>query len=243
MPSLALAAHLARRWPGAATRLELDREWGTIRMQFSQESPVVPRARRVLGQPEQIELSSVNSEARADLPMGLEGGDVVGSYLVNVPDDEALAAISIEYSEVLRATDAQLHEWFAGRTVVVGNTRGGVDLHPHADGRHIYGCYAHAVAIDALARAATVRFPRPLHFAGVLLASAVIGGLVAVGIRGPAWRRIGALACLAAAGMTLSILTYRQASYLFEPLIPLLAMVLASVLALRVVRLRAFSSR
>jgi CHASE2 domain-containing sensor protein len=238
MPSLALAAHMARRWPGADTRLKLDRDWGRVETQFSEESPVVPRARRMLGKPEQIELSDVHVQPRADLQMGIEVGDVIGTYLVRVPDDDALAAASVEYADVLQATNAQLREWFGGRTIVVGNTRGGADLHPLPDGRRIYGCYAHALAIDALAREATVRFPRPWHFMGLLLVSALAGGLVAAGTRDSAWRRGALVACVGAAGVVVCILTYRQTSYLLDPLVPLLALVLGAVLAASVLRLR-----
>ncbi|MCP3903871.1 MAG: hypothetical protein GY715_09570 [Planctomycetes bacterium] len=239
MPSLALAAHAALRWPGADVALELDREWGIAEITFSRESPVVPRAKRIIGEPERIELSGIHTEPRTDAHLGLERGDVVGSYVLDVPGDAELSAITIEYADAMGATDVQLRDWLAERAVVIGNARGDVDLHAYDGQRRIYGCYAHAVGIDALGRGATVRFPRPWQIITVLLAGAVIGGLVAVGMRGSAWRRLLVLGVVAAAGALVSIIAYREAAYLFNPVIPILAMFVAAELAARIVRLRA----
>ena len=106
----------------------------------------------------------------------------------------------------------------------------------------VYGCYAHAVAIDALARAATVRFPRPGQVVTTLLFGAAVGGLVGVGLARAPWRRAAILAGLAMLGVTASILLYRDASYLFNPVIPVLAMIVAAELATRIVRIRAARS-
>ncbi|MHC5114583.1 MAG: protein kinase domain-containing protein [Planctomycetota bacterium] len=239
MPSLALAAHAAQRWPGADVALELDREWGSVEATFSRDNPDVPHARRFLGDPERIALSAVDHELRTDTRLGLERGDIVGTYVLDVPDEAGLAAITLEYADVLLASDVQLRDWLADRVVVIGNARNGVDLHPYVGGRRIYGCYAHAVGIDALSRGVTVRFPRPWQVIVVLLAGAMLGGLVAVLVRGSAWRRLLVLGAVAVLGIAVAVMAYRQASYLFNPVIPIVAMLLAAWLASRLVRLRA----
>jgi hypothetical protein len=220
-------------------RLAIDPHWGVVELTFSEESPVVPRARRLVGEPEQIELSGVHVEARDDERLGLRRGDVVGSYVLDVPDESDLSAVSIEYATALHASDEQLRAWFADRAVIIGNARRGIDLHPHPGNRRVYGCYAHATAIDALDRAATVRFPRPWQINMVLLGAAAIGGVIAVGVRGSAWRRGVLLGGVAVVGVVVSVLAYRQTSYLFAPIVPALAMVVAALLAQRIVRLRA----
>ena len=125
------------------------------------------------------------SDSDSDFPaIGFQAGDKVGIHILNMPGDDVLNASTVEYSDVLGASDEQLREWFDGRVIVIGDYRDEREFFSYPDGRRIHGCYAHAVGIQQLLqeletprRIQTFRYPiDPVAGAAVGVVLAILAG-------------------------------------------------------------------
>jgi len=110
---------------------------------------------------------------------GLREGDSSVEFEFSLPDESVLADATISYHEVFQASVDTLRQWFAGRVVVLGNLRSGIDRHDYPDGRSVSGAHGHAAAIQALMQANYIRFPALQEvlvgaFAGTCIGSALI---------------------------------------------------------------------
>jgi CHASE2 domain-containing sensor protein len=235
-PSIALAALTSSQHPEAEVSLELDSIEGVIVVRHWRRLPEIRQARRMVGQAIRIELSDVAIDRGLSVESGIKRGDVVGRYLIGLPDDEALSAATVEYADVFSASVEQLRDWFSGRAIVIGCARAGTDIYAYPDGRMIHGCFGHASAIDSLLRSVSVRMPRPWHIWVLLIVSSLLGALVPV-VTGPRTAtRVGLLAVLVVLALVGSGAAYRHMDYLCNPLVPLLAVVVASELSAIVLR-------
>ncbi|MHC4089460.1 MAG: protein kinase domain-containing protein [Planctomycetota bacterium] len=244
LPSLALAAVAAYQQPTAHPDIALDPRAQTLDLVYYRRDRANGSAKQWLKAGNHWELTTVREvaagSADVEAGVGLQAGDRIGIYYIDMPPDEILAASSVEYADVLAASDRQLADWFADRMVVVGDLRANVDRYPHPDGRDISGCYAHAAAIDALLRdmdrpRVVPRTPsRVADTAGCALAGMATGLIVGLKRR----RRILTLAAWTALLVLASVgLAFTQ-HYLWNPLVPLVAVIVACESAAVVRRIR-----
>lgn len=238
LPSLALAAVLSARQPGAEASFSLDRRTGMLEIRYWKPDPEIPRAKQWLARQHRIKLSALQSEELGAPELGLQAGDTVGYFFLDVPDTNVLDASVIDYGRVFSADEAQLARWFGGKVVVVGDHRAGVDRYGHPDGRTLSGCYAHATGMDALLRAVSIRTPTTAQDYALTGAAALFGLLIAFNA---ASRRIGrwlALTALTAAVCLASVWVYRESRLLYDPVVPIIALVVSGELAAFTFRLR-----
>ncbi len=168
---------------------------------------------------------------------GLAKEDVLGFYRFEIPPDSVLSASTIPYEQVFSASEDRLRQWFGGKAVVVGNLRTDAkDRHTLPDGRIVSVCYAQAAAIDALLRKVFVRMPRVAGEWLLPLVGAVLGCVV--GVLTCSWflRRYLALAVLTAVFILASMAAYWRVQYLFNPLVPVFALLVAGELSAAVNR-------
>jgi len=243
IPSLALATLASFQHPDTEVSIALDPSAGTVVIRYWQRSPLAVQVRRMAAEPFHIALSDVTVDKGRTAEGGVRRGDLVGRYVFEMPDDDMLAAASIEYADIFGAPEEQLRRWFGGRAVVVGSARAGVDRYEHPDGRMIYGCYGHAAAIDGLLRSASVRRPRSWQIATLLLGAAAVGAVATLAAGGRPLRRYGLLAGLTVTALIGSALVYREAQYLCNPFVPVVSMLLAAELSSRIVKICAVRSR
>jgi len=148
--------------------------------------------------------------------------------LLAVPPDETLRASTLEYGQVLAADEEQLRQWFAGKVVLIGNARTEVEQYPTPDGREVPGCYLEAAAVDALIREVFVRMPRVKDRWVLPLTGAGLGCLAGLVLASRSKTRYGAVVAGAAIFFMASVLAYGQWLYLFNPLLPIIALLLAA---------------
>lgn len=173
------------------------------------------------GDVERVQLTSVLPLPKDNPGMGLRAGDWMGEFIFTVPPDATLERASLAYQDVFLADEALLRQWLAGKLVLVGDTRTGVDRHRTPDGRELSGCYVNGAAIESILDSRLIRYPQPWQ--AWVLVLVVIG--LAVGV---AWPRYAArpplplgVSVLAVAVLGLSIYAYLGHRYLVNPFVPL----------------------
>jgi serine/threonine protein kinase len=236
-PSLTLRSVAAYRQPGAFVDIDVDRETASLLVHYSKLASEDSRQRRPVGPTDEIKLTAADpydSEPAA----GRQPGDLVGVFVIEMPADSVLEAAAVDYEWVFDADVAALQRQFADKAVVIGNFRTGVDSHPHPDGRMIPGPYGHAMGIERLLAGAVIRneSDRVAWLSAAL--AALIGVLIAGVSTGRVLRRILLLAAATVFLFFVSLFSFRELHYVFNPLGPLLAMLLASELAVGVNRAR-----
>lgn len=152
IPSLAVAAFAAARFPSATPELRPHPDGLEIRYRLRSAVAGTPR-----WLPQSDRLAFVNTDhIRQD--DRLETGDVL--LLARVAADFTPARV-VPYEDVLAADEPTLRSWFADRRVVIGQMIEGQDQYPTADGRRVFGCEVHARMLDALlSRGWMTRFTR-----------------------------------------------------------------------------------
>jgi CHASE2 domain-containing sensor protein len=224
LPGFALATLAAYRQPGADLAIYVDALANRTELRYVKRSTS-----------EVLPSGDVLRTTVSDPDFGLPTGTLQSEFLLNVPHKEVISASDFDYADVLGADQEQLKKWFAGRAVVVGDRRpeGGDGPFHHRDEGPLPGCYAQAVGIDALiGRQGVVvldtSFPQGLLIA---CAAALAGALAALLARGSGRTLVIFVIGLAVAAVAGSCVAYAGARYLYNPLVPILAMVAAAVLA------------
>ncbi|MHC4947551.1 MAG: protein kinase domain-containing protein [Planctomycetota bacterium] len=230
VPSMALRAAGARRHPGTSMSFRIDPWTETLQIDHARRGSdgaggSAP-APRVL---DALELSTLTTRRRDEPRLGLAAGDVVGEFLLLLPDDETMARATMGYDAVLASAPDELRRRVADKVVVVGDLRPGMDRHDAYDGRReVPGCYALAAGIQSIVDGTVVRYPRSEAWWLLTLGSAAVGLLIAwLAPDRRALRWVG-LAVMVPAWVGLSAWAFHRHLYLYNPVIPLLAMVLAA---------------
>jgi CHASE2 domain-containing sensor protein len=237
-PSLALASVAAFREPTADADFAADADNASLLVSYyDYPDPENPRRRRQIGEPEEIILTAM--DPYEDQPAGgRQPGDLIGIYVIEVPPDEVLEAASVDYEWVFDADAGDLHDRLAGKAVVIGDFRSDQDCHPHPDGRMLAGCYGHAVGIEMLLAGGVIRNEGTLVGWVSLAAAALLGVLIAGVSTGRVLRRILLIFAATVLLFFVSLFAFRELHYVFNPLVPLLAMIVASEVAVGVNRAR-----
>ena len=231
-PSLALATLAAARRPDTAAHWMLDSESHALDVRYVRPAEVAPRAGHWVGEQERVKLTEVSFED-SDYPLfGIRRGDQLGLLATPIPATGILDGSTIPYHAVLRADEAQLQDWFAGKAVVVGDMRGATDRHGHPDGRRIAGCYIHATGLDMLLCDLAVRVPGGLAVRLVLLGGALLGILVVLLAGNSRVRWFVLVLVLGVATCVACVVAYQQGRLLCNPLAPISALLLAALFGL-----------
>jgi hypothetical protein len=181
VPSLALAGFAAALQPEAD--LELDVRAGTIKMSYRKRH-ASPGESRWLEQVDRVAFSRAFGTRTAGLL-----DDAYQIYAVEVRACERaraeLARFALE--DVLRADLSDLQRWFAGRTVMVGQTIPGFDQRRTWSGELVFGCEMQALTVQALLSGTyAAHVARPKLGATVLLWAVVAA--VAISLVPCSWR-------------------------------------------------------
>jgi hypothetical protein len=193
--------------------------------------------RRQIGEPEEIILTAMDPYEDAPAE-GRQPGDLIGIYVIEMPPDEVLKAASVDYEWVLDADREELLDRLGGKAVVIGDFRAGRDSYPHPDGRVLAGCYGHAVGIERLLDGGVIRNQGDVMGWTSSGLAALLGVLIAGVSTGRAGRRLLLLGGVTVMLFFASLFTYRLLHYVFNPLVPVLAMIVASELAVGANRAR-----
>ncbi|MCK4341281.1 MAG: protein kinase [Phycisphaerae bacterium] len=232
LPSLAVATLAAYHHPEARSDLRLDEKKARLAVMYWRPSEHDPHAKVLLDDYDDIHLGLVRSEPWNLPDLGIRPKDLTGCSLVNLPAESVLQAATDEYGAVLAADPDQLRESLAGKIVLIGNKRHGLDLHAAPAGRQVWGTYGHATAIDMLLRDVVVITPRsPWQDLGFTAPAALLGLLVGWFLASKSLIRAAALGTGCVLFVALGFLGAWRLSYLYNPLIPVLAMLVASELS------------
>lgn len=233
LPSLVLTTLAACRHPDAEPAYRIDDANEAVEILYYKAEQGVPRSKILLGPSDHVDLTYLKS-APADTPaMGLMAGDRVGYFVVPMPDSDVLASATIEYNTIFSTPPETLDDLLRGKVVVIGDLHGKTDRYVHPDGRTLPGCYAHAVGIDMLLRSMSVEHPD----AAARWTLTACGGLLGCVIAALTSRRRGRtyllFAAVAAVSGATSLALVRWAGMVWIPLVPILAMIIAGELSLR----------
>jgi hypothetical protein len=162
--------------------------------------------------------------------LGLRKEDIIGYYYITVPPDDVLQRSTLEYQDVFLAGQQQLRRWFERRIVLVGDLRSGVVRHPCDENRMVGSVYAQAAAMEAIMSSSAIRAPTASQ-GRVIIGLAVLAGVAASLLwhRSPL-RLTLVLVLLIALAFTVAVAAYRQAGYMFNPLVPVLALLFSAML-------------
>jgi hypothetical protein len=167
-----------------------------------------------------------------------EEGDSIGFYLPPRYTLEAMGRVTHSYADVMAADEVTLRQWFAGRTVVIGNfTEAAADYDDDAQGRRWYRPYGHAQAIESLTRnylpqVTTKQTERVVAGGGAMLGLAA-GLAIAFTRRKRLWLwGLSAAVVFAGLSLALSMVLYSELMMLFNPLGVFAAMLAALTIGL-----------
>lgn len=234
MPSLALEAFAASLHPGAGADYILHPIAESVEIRFHPPTGDPP-------DPCRIPIGQFGSVSKDHLAPGLQAGDTTGFLLLRMPDDDTLRAATVPYAELFGLDDTALHARLDDKAIIVGNFRRGAhnpDEQPHPGGRLIRLPYAHAVGLDTLLSGPVIRLPRFWHIAIVAAVASALGVAAAWGTRGRATLLVLALLALTALSTGASLFVFLQGSYLCNPAVPVLCMVVAAIVAAWIVGVR-----
>jgi hypothetical protein len=239
LPSLVLAAAAAHLRSGYDVDYAVDPDDGLLTLRYYEfQDPQRLRERRVK-QTAEISLSTISPYTGKPGDEGRQPGDVVGIYIVEMPDDAALEIATVDYEWVFEADIAQLRDQVAGKAVVVGDLRTGrAPVFPHPDGRALSATYGYAAGLEALLRGGVIRAEGLVTGTLASIVAAIVGIVIAAVSTGRIGLRYLLMAGVAVVAFFASILSYHGLAYLLDPLVPLLAMVVACELAVGVNRAR-----
>ena len=179
--------------------------------------------------------------------MGLQSGDVIAQYFVELPSDAAFGKSTVSYQQVFHSSAEELRALFNNKVIVVGDLRAGRDgprLAP--GGRKLHGCVPVCAAIDSLISGTPVLWPRLVSVAGATINAQFLADAVALILaftvgamlsRRNLQRRaagfVMALACV-----VIVLIVYRLTGHIFTPLVGALACIVGMELVAGICRAR-----
>ncbi len=232
LPSLALTTLTAARQPDANPDFHVDDGSESLEILYWTSDPDVPRLKVWEDSSDHVKLSYLRDVPDDTPAMGLKAGDRVGYFVLPMPHDDVLAASTINYDTVFSAAIDDLKNMLRDKVVVIGDIQGTTDRYPHPDGRTLPGCYAHAVGIDMLLQSISIDRPRGTARVALTLGGGLVGCLIVTLASRRRWRAYLLVAAAAAAGFGASLVMARLANMVWNPLLPILAMVIAGEMSL-----------
>jgi len=227
-PSLPLITFASTKHPGANTTLQFDAypaELHHVTVEYAVPDPANASVSKVAGPPDSIWLTYFEFEADPPNPH-----IVKGMYAVDVPTDFARRTGTLDYGEAFTCSPDELQAICEGKIVLVGDARpDAIDRFEHPSGGKLPGCYGLVAAIESLFSNTPVR---SLTLGNYLVnGCAAALGILLARLRGgraiPRWAWNLGLTGLFTA---ISVAAYWWYRYLCNPLVPALALILASEL-------------
>lgn len=220
-------------------------EFPVVRMDFFQPVEGSETLRKPLGKTRRLTLTSnwIVDEQSGDEQYGIFENDFLGYYSFSLPTDESLNSSTYSYEWVFRASPEELRDALRGKVVMVGDMRtpvpdGKNDFYQTPDRRTLHGAFGHAAAIEALLNGSVILDERLWTSRLGIGLLAAIGLLIAwLGAARPA-RRVAIHIVLAGVLIVTAYVLYSGAHYVFNPIVPFIAAVLAGEIGVRIIRLR-----
>jgi serine/threonine protein kinase len=238
LPSLGLAAYATAFHTDAEVTYAFEPSTSMAHLLYHKSDPEVPQAIERLLDEEMsyVRVSYARPEPSDDAKLGIKADDMTGYLVMDMAPNSVLSQSTIEYGAALSADDAAMRQMFSGKIVMLGNLRTDADdRHPHPDGRKdIPGVYGHAVGLDTLFRRAAFLQSSTLGDWSLKVMSAfaaILGCLATVLIPNRSIARRSVLIGLTLIGLVATLVAFRQFNQLYNPLVPLFALIVSSELA------------
>ncbi len=154
IPSLALAAYAATRYPDCVPDLRLELESNQVQVRYRRKHPAAGEA-NYAPESDPLPLYTIKEvEGTHLLQFVIAGivsnGDLIAHARVPARSPAEWLPRTIALEDVLTADDEQLRKWFDSKAIVVGHMVGTLDRHRVSESQLVYGCEVHADALDAL---------------------------------------------------------------------------------------------
>ncbi|MHC5002163.1 MAG: protein kinase domain-containing protein [Planctomycetota bacterium] len=228
-PSLAIATATAADEPDWNVSLALEPMTSEhrLRARYYRSDPANPAPPESHGST-LYALSWVDFDFSGAQLAGLRPGDTIGMLVFDVPTDAVLETATIDYEWALTADDDELRRAVHGRCVVIGGVGPDDKYYDTPDGRRVAGVYAQAVGLQELLSGRLIRF----RMGALALPLVALLGVLVAGVardrRGPGLVLLVAAAAVVVAACVLVFLGYR---YVVNPIVPLIALLGAFILA------------
>ncbi len=239
LPSLALAAYASTQYPGRQFRYEVE-PWSAVvrvrpgRIEDGRDRSWIDSKDKPL----EIRCTNVRS-VPGDERAGIEQGDGIFEYFLDLPPQPDLDAVFFDYAQVLRASPEEVRGWFEGCVVFLADVRTpSNDHHNTPDGRTLHGVWMHAIALDSLMTGRMIRMASGWQQWVVIGLVSVIGLGLAIWAPWAMWRRIGAWVILTGAATGGSVALFSTWGVLLNPVVPACGTLVAGELAALVRRVR-----
>lgn len=231
MPSMALTTFAACRQPDAEPVIRVNEARESVEIIYYKADPHAPRSKVLLESSDHTNLTYL-TPVPADVPkMGLKAGDYVGHFTIPMPKDDVLTASTIDYREIFATAPDDLKDMLRDKVVVIGDLTS-KDWYPHPDGRTLPGCHAHAVGIDMLLRSISLGRPRWETKLAIRFSAALLGCLIVAFAARRRWKAYLLVAAAATAGFGASLVLVRLTTTAWNPVLPILAMLMACEMSL-----------
>lgn len=239
LPSLTLQALASARWPGHPIWFQFDDSEPLVRL--GRQTTVIGESAAGWMTVDRIRLADWMPISESDQPpaqFGLGVGDVTGVMDVPMPTDHVLFTSTIEYSKIFEQTERELQDIFKKKVIVIGPLQSDApDQFKHPDGRTLHGVYGQAVAMDAALRAVIARLPSRREFGLTGALGAILGScVVLLAVRHVWLGLIGSVLLLSATILIAAIFLRITAQFVFNPLVPGFAVLMAASLGAVVCR-------
>jgi len=240
--SLALATAAAYFCPGAESRIEWPPRNVSFALSHFHRDARNPSLETATGPVNHFRLTAqeqFDPSRHDDASESLEHGDCIGFFEVVLPDQAGLAASTLGYVEALSMPTNALRERVQNKAVVLGYQFADEDDFEHPSGRRIHGVFGHAAAIEALIQdRQTVRVERQLWSWMLMVGCALVGALLASRLADRLGWLVVVIGVLSLSLFAFCGLIYKDARIVFNPIVPLSALVVCVTLVVMFHRVR-----
>ncbi|MBC8106585.1 MAG: protein kinase [Anaerolineae bacterium] len=221
--------------------------WRPEQMPAMEWLPDAIQLRYAEGGTRRVDVTSVAPMPDENLELGLRKGTPFAEFVIEVPDDHDLERSSLDYRDVFSMSDADLRDRLDGNVLLIGDFRQGADgPFAHPDGRSMPGAIMQAVAIERLLSGEVLKRPRYISASSwsitgeipIVVSAAVAGAIAAIWLRDRSWTRVTAYLVVSIAIVLSTLLAFRVGGFIYLPLAPVLCVVVAGELVLRIYRAR-----
>lgn len=220
LPSLMLGVAASARHPGQEISLSMVPEENAVHVRAARASSDVFQATWPTRR-DRVRVFAVAPVETELAAQGLETRDVAAMIRVDAASARrAGASATLDYSNVVAASEAQRREWFAGRVVLVGDAGAGEAMIPLGADSPVWSVHVYAAATDMLLSAASpiVRSPGDSE-SDLITLGAALAGIVAAR-RGRVWSGIVLLGALTLVLAGASVVLLGVWDFLCNPVVP-----------------------
>ncbi|MBI5762997.1 MAG: serine/threonine protein kinase [Planctomycetes bacterium] len=241
LPSLALSAVAAARQPNWEPSYLLDALTRSVTILYYKRDPKMPEMKSWLNQKDRIRLAGlrVANSGEQDLlsTPGIHPEDRIGIHCFQLRSDSVVQQSTLAYSRLYDIDTTATNDFLTGKIVIMADARKGADDHRVAPDRIISGSFAQAAVIEELMNETAIQasLVQPLTF-NRFLDSGLFSllGMVCM-LSAPRWGWL--MVCgLTAAAASSCILVAARFHMIWNPLVPVLGMIISAILTVFVSR-------